>query len=188
MKRYLIPIALATAGASGIAYAHSDAPARFVECKAVVFGHPLHSMLVAFPIGLFVTSLLFDLMHLWRKDPFWSRAAYCLILVGLAGGVAAAASGFIDYFLALPAGSEAHEVAETHWLIMVPVLILFAINAVLRWKMGKPSRNAQLLIVGLSLAAITTMMAGAWYGGHLVYEHRVGVAAMEHHHEHEHHD
>ena len=176
--------------ASGAAYADSDAPARFIACKMVVLGHPLHSILTAFPIALFITSLFFDLMHLWRKDPFWPRAAFYLILVGLAGGIAAALSGFTDYFLALPAGSEAHEIAKTHWLIMVPVLVLFAISAGIRLKMGKPSKCARLLIVGLSVAAITTMMAGAWYGGHLVYEHRVGVAAMEHNHGagHDHHD
>ena len=190
MKRHLTLVALAMAGASRIVYADSDATARFIACKAVVFEHPLHSMLVAFPLALFTTSLLFDLVHLRRRDPFWSRAALFLILVGLAGGIAAAMSGFLDYFLALPARGEAHEVAQTHLLIMTPVLAVFTISAILRWNMGKPSSRARLLLTGLSMAAVTTMMVGSWYGGHLVYEHRVGVAAMEHEHgmDHDHHD
>ena len=45
-----------------------------MEARAKAFGHPIHQMLVVFPLGLFSTAVIFDVIHLIRGGPMWSIA------------------------------------------------------------------------------------------------------------------
>jgi uncharacterized membrane protein len=64
---------------------------------ASVAKHPLHPMLVAFPIGLWVFSLVCDIVRLFGGAPVWSTLALYTIGGGIAGALLAAIPGFIDY-------------------------------------------------------------------------------------------
>ena len=79
--------------------------------RAKIMGHPIHPMLVVFPIGLYIISFVFDLVYLSAGDPFWFRMAYWTMLGGLVGNVAAAIPGFLDY-LTLPPKTEARQIAN----------------------------------------------------------------------------
>src|SRR5258705_10742428 len=66
--------------------------------KASIAGHPIHPMLVPFPIGLLVFSLIADLIYLWRGNPIWeSYIAFYTLLGGIIGAAAAAVPGVIDW-------------------------------------------------------------------------------------------
>lgn len=142
--------------------------------RAKIFGHPIHSMLVVFPIGLYITSFIFDLVYLSNGASLWFRMAYWTMLVGWVGNLAAAIPGFLDY-LTLPPRTEARQVATYHMGIGVTLAILYFANLLLRdWGIiaenQKPWGGVILNLVGVLLIGLQ-----GWLGGELVYRHGVGI-------------
>src|SRR5260221_10865191 len=80
-----------------------------MESKVKSMGHPMHPMLVNFPLGLLVTAAIFDIVHLITGNGYWSEIAFWMIAAGLIGGLIAAAVGIIDW-LAIPAGTRVKRV------------------------------------------------------------------------------
>ena len=142
-----------------------------MESRVKLFGHPIHPMLIPFPIGLFTTAVVFDLIYLIAANAEFARVAFWLVLAGVIGGLAAAPFGLIDW-LALPSGTRAKTVGALHGIGNVVVVLLFAVSFLLR--LGAPDSPSifaiVLSVVGLLLATVT-----AWMGGELVDRLRVGV-------------
>src|SRR5260370_19924209 len=80
-----------------------------MESKVKSMGHAMHPMLVNFPLGLLITSAIFDIVHLITGNGYWSEIAFWMIAAGLIGGLLAAAVGTIDWF-AIPSGPPAKSV------------------------------------------------------------------------------
>jgi uncharacterized membrane protein len=141
-----------------------------MESRAKLFGHSIHAMLIAFPIGLLVTAVIFDVVYLVSKNGQWASISYYMIAAGIIGGLAAAVFGFIDY-LAIPAATRAKSVGRTHGLGNVVVVVLFAASWWLRRPMPQdpPGSAFVFSFLGVALASVT-----AWLGGELV--ERLGVA------------
>lgn len=136
-----------------------------------VFGHPLHPMLIVFPLGLLITSVVYDALWLARKKPEQARTAQKLIGAGILGGIAAAAAGLVDY-AAIPSGTRAKRIGFWHGSGNALMLALFGAS----WKMRQsqpeaPPRSA----LALSLGALLLGNITAWLGGELVYRLGVGV-------------
>ncbi|RZL40021.1 MAG: DUF2231 domain-containing protein [Rubrivivax sp.] len=147
-----------------------------MESRARLFGHPVHQMLIVFPLGLLGASLVFDLLAHAIDLPLMAVVAYYLILGGLVGGLLAAPFGLIDW-LAIPGGTRAKSVGGLHGLGNVLVLLLFAASAWLRH--GDPSLPggpAQ----SLSFVAVALSLVTAWLGGELVDRLGVGVSDGAH--------
>ena len=72
-------------------------PLRGLPSTAAVLGHPIHPMLVPFPLAFLVGALATDLAASATRDPFWSRASAWLLGAGAVTGVLAGAVGSIDY-------------------------------------------------------------------------------------------
>jgi len=144
-----------------------------MESRAKLFGHSIHAMLIAFPIGLLVTAVIFDVLDLVTSNGPWSTISYYMIAVGVIGGLVAAVFGFIDY-LAIPAGTRAKGVGRTHGLGNVIVVLLFLTSWWLRRAAPEVPSPAALTcsFLGVALAAVT-----AWLGGELV--ERLGVAVHD---------
>ena len=69
----------------------------FLEGKPL--RHPLHPMLVHFPIGLFILSFLLDLASLaFPSIPSLVRDSFYAMLLGIVTALIAAVPGLIDYF------------------------------------------------------------------------------------------
>lgn len=143
-----------------------------MESKARLLGHPVHQMLVPFPLGLLGASVAFDLLHLATGSPTMAGVGHYLIVAGLIAGVVAAPFGLIDW-LAIPRGTRAKSVGALHALGNVVVLALFAASWWLRRDApGAPEGVAYALsFVGAALALMT-----AWLGGELVDRLGVGVS------------
>ena len=77
-----------------------------MESKVKSMGHPLHPMMVNFPLGLLITAAIFDIVRLVTNNGYWSEIAFWMITAGVIGGLLAAAIGTIDW-LAIPAGTRA---------------------------------------------------------------------------------
>ncbi len=142
-----------------------------MESKAKLLGHPIHPMLIVFPLGLLTMAVIFDLIGLSLDNNYWFGIAYYLIAAGVIGGLAAALFGFIDW-LVIPTGTRARKIGLAHGLGNVVVLALFVVSWLMRRGAPEtPSLAAILLgVVGVGLALITS-----WLGGELVDRLGVGV-------------
>ena len=143
-----------------------------MESKARLFGHPIHQMLIVFPLGLLTTAIIFDIIHLATHTPLWSTISYWMIAAGVIGGLVAAIFGVIDWF-GIPAGTRAYRLGLLHGIGNLGVVVLFAISWWLRRPdPGNPSPVAIVLVVlGGALSLVT-----GWLGGELVDRLGVGVS------------
>src|SRR5438128_1615428 len=99
---------------------------------AAIKSHPIHPMLVSFPIGLFIAGFVFDLIGVATLEPrFWMIGWY-MIIAGLIGGFAAAVPGVIDLFGVVPPQSSGRKRGYLHGALNGCVLLLFIAIAVYR--------------------------------------------------------
>ncbi|ASW53300.1 DUF2231 domain-containing protein [Plantactinospora sp. KBS50] len=143
-----------------------------MESRLKVLGHPVHPMLVMFPVALFVTAVLFDLADAFGGPRVLGEVAYWDILVGLVLGVLGAAAGLFD-LLAIPAGTRAKRVGVLHALVNSGVLLLFAGVWAVRTSAAQPAAGGGLLAI--EVVALAGVAVGAWFGGELVDRLGVGV-------------
>ena len=142
-----------------------------MRAKARLLGHPIHQMLIVFPLGLLATSLFFDIAHLSSGNPQWALISYWLITVGIISGLVAAVFGLID-FLAIPAGTRAKRIGLLHGGGNVVVVALFLVSWLLRRDApGDPEGSA----IFLSVVAVLLALVTGWLGGELVDRLGVGV-------------
>jgi uncharacterized membrane protein len=139
---------------------------------ARVLGHPIHPMLVPYPIAFFTGALVTDIIYSRTANLLWQYFSIWLITAGLIMGGLAALAGFIDYF-----GDRrvrTRRPATPHMLLNVLAMVLSLVNAFVH------SRDGWTAVVpeGLILSAVVTLllMVSAWLGGSLTYRHGVGVA------------
>jgi uncharacterized membrane protein len=142
-----------------------------MQAKARLFGHPIHQMLIVFPLGLLATSLFFDIARLASGNPQWALISFWLIAVGVVSGLLAALFGLIDW-LAIPPDTRAKRIGLYHGLGNTVVIALFAASWFLRRDdLGNPTGVA----VTLSVLAVLLALVTAWMGGELVDRLGVGV-------------
>jgi uncharacterized membrane protein len=142
-----------------------------MESKVKFAGHPVHPMLIVFPLGLLATAVIFDIIYLLSDHSQWTVAAYYMIGAGALGGLAAAATGWLDWF-AIPNGTRAKRIGLWHGIGNVLVLGLFIISWVLR--RGTPELPPTGAIVA-GLCGVIIALVTAWLGGELVDRLGVGV-------------
>jgi uncharacterized membrane protein len=147
-----------------------------MESKAKLLGHPIHQMLIVFPLGLLVTAVVFDIIYLINDNGAWSDRAYYMIAAGIIGGLLAAVFGAVDW-LAIPGGTRAKSIGLLHGVGNVVVVALFAVSWLLRRdETTDPSALALVLsFVGVAIGAVT-----GWLGGELVDRLGVGVYPNAH--------
>jgi uncharacterized membrane protein len=143
-----------------------------VPSKVAVAGHPVHPMIVPFPVALLVLVAVTDVIHLATGDEaFWALASYYLLWAGLATAALAAVVGLID-FVAIPR-ARAYRAGWLHFGANVTIVVLAAINLALR----VDHLTAHITPAGIVLSLATAAMLGVsgWYGGELAYRYRIGV-------------
>ncbi|MEU4473842.1 DUF2231 domain-containing protein [Micromonospora sp. NPDC023888] len=143
-----------------------------MESRLKVLGHPVHPMLVMFPVALLATAVLFDVIDTVGGPDLLGEVAYWNITVGLIGGLLAAAAGSFD-LLAIPTGTRAKRVGLLHAAANVAVILLFAAVWVVR--LNADSRAAGGALVAIEVVAVGILGISAWLGGELVDRLGVGV-------------
>lgn len=143
-----------------------------IVSRAALGPHPLHPMLIHFPVAALIGLVGADAALWLSSDPFWARAGLWLAGVGAIGGWIASLMGLID--LLTVARIRVKITAWCHALVAVMLLSLASLNWLLRFR-GEIS--VETVIAGTALSLLSAMLIGiaSFLGGRLVYEHAVGV-------------
>lgn len=142
-----------------------------MESRFKLLGHPVHPMLIVFPLGLLATAAVFDAIWLATGNGQWTTVSYYMIAAGIIGGLLAAVPGTIDFF-AIPDGTRAKRIGLWHGVGNVVIVLMFAAS----WWIRRPdpaSPSAFALV--LSYAAVAFALVTGWLGGELVDRLGVGV-------------
>ena len=142
-----------------------------MDSRAKLFGHPIHQMLIVFPLGLLAGAVIFDVIRVVNQSQALGTTSYHMIAAGVVSGLVAAVFGFIDW-LAIPSNTRAKSVGAWHAVGNVVVVLLFAVSWWLRRgdPTSPPTMALVLALVGAGLALVT-----GWLGGELVDRLGVGV-------------
>ncbi|SOE47750.1 hypothetical protein ANDA3_1023 [plant metagenome] len=141
--------------------------------QVAIARHPLHPMLVTFPIAFLTGALATDIAFLLLADPFWARVSLWLLGMGALMGIAAGIAGTVE--LLSIAGIRRRAVGWSHFVAAVMLLSVGGINWYLRAVPGGAEHTVPLM--GLYLSALGAALVGiaGWLGGKLVFEHQVGI-------------
>ena len=140
-----------------------------MQTKASIKNHPLHPMLVSIPIGLWVFSLVADILFLRGMGGEWRIVSGYCIAGGILGALAAAVPGLIDY---TTLNGKPKEIGTWHMILNLCAVASYAINFFIRYNNGFQVEGLPLT---LSIVTIIFLSISGWLGGELVYVHRVAV-------------
>ncbi|MBK8905236.1 MAG: DUF2231 domain-containing protein [Anaerolineaceae bacterium] len=146
-----------------------------IKSTAAIVGHPIHPMLIPFPIAFLTGALVTDIVYWATEGTFWARMSLWLLVAGLIMGGVAAFVGLIDFLTIERA--RALTIGWWHLGSNAVALVLALVNVLVRW--NDPAATA--LPTGLILSAVTAVLlgVGGWYGGELAYRHKIGVIEHE---------
>ncbi len=142
-----------------------------IPSTVAIAGHPLHPLIVTFPIAFLTGALGTDLGYWLTDDLFWARASIWLIGAGFISGLVAALTGMLD-FLRIDRVKK-HRAGWLHMFGNVTAMVLTLINWILRWN----NVEGTILPVGLVISLVVASLLGitGWYGAELIYRHKIAV-------------
>lgn len=142
-----------------------------MRSKVAIKSHPVHPMLVAFPIALWVMAFIFDMLGVVRDSiGLWSAGFDCVI-AGCITAVLAALPGAIDWLTIVPPRSSAKSRGLLHGSLNVLALILFSYAAA---RQGPSSKPDEIVLFVMAVGVVVLGISG-WLGGTLVYRNQIGV-------------
>lgn len=142
--------------------------------RVAVAGHPLHPMLITFPIAFLLGALASDVAYLYDGEPFWARMSLWLIGAGTVMGTLAGATGSVE--LLAVRGIRRRGGAWNHFVAAVMMLA----TAFANWMWRVPDAEA-IWPWGLYMSALTGVLVAfaGWLGGELVFAHQIGIETDE---------
>ena len=142
-----------------------------MKSKASIKSHPLHPILVCFPIAFFTGTVIADFCRIILDNPQLAYTASLLNIAGIVGAVLAAIPGIIDFVNTVPPKSSGKKRAARHGMTNSLMLVIF----IFVWfKRDDPGFNSNLLLA-LEIFAWILMGIAGWMGGTLVYRNQIGV-------------
>ena len=150
----------------------------FLEGKSL--GHPIHPMLVHFPIGLFFLSLLLDIASfVFPNVPNLVLASFYAISLGLIAALVAAVPGFADY-TDIRRDHPAKRIATAHMILNLFLVTLYVINLAVRFSADVDLKVHPLAFL-LSLVGVALLSISGYLGGRLVYDDGIAVGRHKRH-------
>ncbi len=142
-----------------------------VPSTVAIVGHPIHPLIVLFPIAFLVGAALTDVVFWFIQDPFWARASFWLVVAGLVSGLPAALTGLLD-FLRIERVRK-RTAGWAHLILNVVALALTSVNLLIRLN----NIVGAVLPWGVTLSVIVATILGlsGWYGAELIYRHKIAV-------------
>lgn len=143
--------------------------------KIKIAGHPVHPMLVAFPVASYAGTLAGYVVYAANGHLFWLNLAIALNLIGVCSAALAALPGLADWAFGIPRDSAAKKAGLIHAAMNVTALGLFLaalVSYAANW--NGPHASATLGIVLSAIGFALTGLAG-FFGWMLVQDYHVGV-------------
>jgi uncharacterized membrane protein len=137
-----------------------------------IAGHPIHPMIIPFPVAFFVSAFVTDLLFLAGYGNGLATGSKWLLGAGLIMAALAAVAGLIDFF-----GEPRIRALSEAWMHMIGnviVVVLELVNFFLRY--GEQPPTVSSLGVLISGVAAVLLIFNGWMGWQMVYQHRVGIA------------
>lgn len=151
-----------------------------MRTPASICKHPIHPMLVVFPIGLWIFSLVCDVIRVaGAPGDAWATVALYSMVGGLVGALCAAVPGFIDLLFYKGRAPPVKKIALTHMAINLTVVVLYAINMWLRTRSPSRMGPGMSVPVLLSIVGVALLFVSGWLGGQMVHVYGVGVEGRE---------
>lgn len=141
-----------------------------MKSKVNIKSHPLHPILIPFPIAFFTGTLISHLAGWLLNKPNLLITAYYLNIAGIAFALLAAIPGFIDFLYTVPPKSSAKKRAAQHGITNVVMLVCFIVAFFLR-----RNGSGDIILVLLEIIGVSLMIIAGWLGGTLVYRNQIGV-------------
>jgi uncharacterized membrane protein len=143
--------------------------------KATLAGHPVHPMLIAYPVAGYTGTLVGFAVYAANGQQFWLNFAVALNIAGVGGAVLAALPGAVDLALGVPRRSAALAVGRAHAVLNVVALALFGVSlGVYASHWDGPPRSATLGLV-LSAVGVAVTISAGFLGWMLVQNYHVGI-------------
>lgn len=143
-----------------------------MKSRASIKSHPIHQMLIPFPLASLWGSLLFDLLgRVMDRPALWTTGGH-LAIVGVITALVAAIPGFLDYVHTVPPDSTGKTRATRHMMVNLSAVGLMALAWWLRDDVTLPPGAAELAAKAGSVILVTV---GGWMGGTLVVRNQIGV-------------
>ena len=146
-----------------------------MKSKITILGHPIHPMLIAFPITFYFVTFFGYCFYNTLHDAFWFRVAYAANIVGVASAVVAAIPGFLDWLLAIPNRDAAKFTGLYHMILNLLALGFFGVNAWAQagqWFSVIPNASGA---IPLSLGGVLCTLGAGFLGWNLVQKHHIGI-------------
>lgn len=151
-----------------------------MRTPASISKHPIHPMLIVFPIGLWIFSLACDLIRLaGAPGDAWVTVAYYSMVGGFIGALCAAIPGLIDLIYYKGGAAPVKKIALTHMTINLIAVALYAINIWLRAGKLDVKDASMSTPVLLSIIGVALIFVSGWLGGQMVHVYGVGVEGRE---------
>ncbi len=143
--------------------------------KASIAGHPVHPMIIPFPLALWTTSFATDVLFYITRSSVLPLISKYLLAAGCIGALVAAVPGIIDWLSIKHPGVK--RIANWHARLNIIALLIFATSLYLRMKSGGAAWVGYGLKVPvlLSVLGVILIAISGWLGGSLSFEHGVGV-------------
>ena len=141
---------------------------------ASIAKHPIHPMLVSVPIGLWIFSLISDVIYMMSWGGLvWKDVAFYTMAGGVVGALFAAVPGLID--LLSISNAKVKTIGIWHMSINLVVVALFAANLWLRYTAAPGTASP----IWLSVIGVVLLGVSGWLGGEMVYVHSVAVEPQQ---------
>jgi len=142
------------------------------KSTAKIAGHPIHPMLVLFPVAFLVSTLVTDIIYLATENSAWAIASIGLVGAGVVTALVAALAGFADFF-----GEPRVRQIRDAWRHMIGNLAAVVLAVISWWLRADIGAAEAIAPWGVTLSALigVILLYTGWKGGELAYRYRVGV-------------
>ncbi|MDQ6812302.1 MAG: DUF2231 domain-containing protein, partial [Bacteroidota bacterium] len=142
-----------------------------MRSKANIKSHPIHPILVCFPLAFYIGTLLFDSLRIIKDDVAFGLTGQYLHTAGIIAAVCAAIPGLVDYKYTVPPNSSAKKRAAIHGTVNTFVLLIFGIALYCK----HIENLSPYIVIGLELLGVLLTAYAGWLGGTLVHRNQIGI-------------
>jgi nitrite reductase/ring-hydroxylating ferredoxin subunit/uncharacterized membrane protein len=142
-----------------------------MKSRAHLKSHPLHPILITFPIAFYIGTFLFDVLAIAKDEIAFALTGLYIHSAAIVAAIVAAVPGFIDYTYTVPPKSSAKDRATKHGLLNSSVLIIFGIALFLKHR----ENISPYIVLTLEFVGVVLTLIAGWMGGTLVHRNQIGI-------------